>query len=189
MHTAACAPASSKCCCPGIVSGGPSGVPIRCIDALVAYATKCVARRCRYGPVRPNGVIAHTTASGRAHETVSVSSSKPASGRRRDGDITTTSAACPERFERGEALGQARVERDPAFPCVVVREDEAGVAAARAVAQRWPVPQLVALGILDLDDVGAEAGEQPRAVRTDRIRHVEHADVGERSRHGATTRG
>ena len=134
-------------------------------------------------------MIEQTTASGRAHDTVSVSSSKPASGRRRDGDITTTSAACAERFERGQALGAPRVEGDPAFVGVVVGEDEACFAAGRAVAKRRSPPELVALGTLDLDDVGTETGEQLGAVRADRVGHVEHADAVERSGHVTRARG
>ncbi len=64
----ACAPASSQLILPGTVTGGPSGGPARCMSPLIACDTNGEARQWRYGPVRPNGVIAHTIVSSAIHE-------------------------------------------------------------------------------------------------------------------------
>ena len=76
---------------------------------------------------------------------------------------------------RGQALGRRHraraleVEHNALLAGVELAELAAG-----AITQRRPRAHHVALGRLDFDDLGAEVGEQPRAVRAgDRRREIE----------------
>ena len=75
------------------------------------------------------------------------------------------------------------VEHDAALVAIDAREVAAVVASFSIRRETAPVAAAHVAGRrLDLDDVGAEVGQQHRAVRTgERLREIEHANVGERT--------
>ena len=80
------------------------------------------------------------------------------------------------------AAGRVEVHRDVALPRVLLR-----VVARQAVDDLAPQPCDVALGRLDLDDVGAEVGQHPAGQRPGQHpRQVEHADPVQRVHGGHT---
>ena len=77
---------------------------------------------------------------------------------------------------QGDRLGPLQVEREAALAGVELAE-----VGALAVAQRRALAHVVAFGRLDLQDLGAHVGAQPRAVGAGQHdREVEHPEAGER---------
>ena len=85
-----------------------------------------------------------------------------------------------EAFDHGHGVGLLQVEQHAALARI-----ECTVHGAGAVAQRWSRAHHVALGGLELDDVGAQICQQSRAVRaSNRRREIQHAQAGISARHG-----
>ena len=85
------------------------------------------------------------------------------------------------------AAGRAEVDRHVPLPGVLL-----GVVAGQAVDDLAPQPRDVALGRLDLDDVGTEVGQHPTGQRTrQHPGQVQHADAVQRvhGRHTVTDGG
>src|SRR6516162_1666313 len=75
-----------------------------------------------------------------------------------------------------DRLGILQVEREAALAGIELAEIR-----AVAVAKRRTQPHVIAFRRLDLDDIRADIGEQPRAIRTGQHdREIEHADALER---------
>jgi hypothetical protein len=85
-----------------------------------------------------------------------------------------------ERARRVAGRRVLEVERDRAL-AAIDRREVLGV----AVRDRWPLPHRVALGRLDLDDLGAEVGEQHAAERPGRhLAELDDAHALERAKGG-----
>lgn len=111
-----------------------------------------------------------------------MSSSNPASGVRSDGEITTTSASRASRSSTGIESSLSEVERDAPFVGVVIGEREARFRTGGAPFDRTFAPHRITARQFDLHDVGAERGEQLRAVRGQLATEVDDAYAGQRLR-------
>jgi len=96
---------------------------------------------------------------------------------------TTTSAVATKRHNL-DRLGPLQVEDDALLAGVELAEGGAG-----AVAQRRARPHHVALGRLQLDHLGAEIGQKPRAMRPgDRRREIDDPHTVQRAFHSRLSR-
>ncbi len=138
-----------------------------------------VARQPWYGPVRPNGVSAQTTASSAAHASVCEEGSHPGNGSPGTGDTMTTSASRAQRLELVGAAVGTEVERHRPLAGAVVAEQQAVVALVGAIEERRHLAEPVAARRLDHDDLRTQIGEDPGAVGGDRSREVEHPHARE----------
>ena len=149
--------------------------------------TRSVARQCARGPVTPKGAIDVITSArvervrggpsrGRAPPSRSDGRRGRADRRRRPGGRT----------RRGRA-GCVEVERDAALVRVQVEEEAAALGVRHAARERTALRASDRrAGRLDLDDVGAEVGEQLGGVGgADAAADLEDAEAVERAGHGS----
>ena len=164
----------------GLDSGGRGGVPLALTGPAIASATSCVAANPAYGPSSPQGVrLASTMPGWRA---ASASRLRPRSASsRRDRAARTRSAVTARSASSARSRRRARgggTERHAAL--VAVEEAEGGASLrVRLVGRERPRPAAgVAVWLLDLDDVGAEVGEELPGERDRHTRpDLDHADL------------
>ena len=167
--------------------GGPSGSPLTLIAPPTAWATKSSDLYADHGP--PGRVAAHR-GDDQPRQLAQQLVDRQAEARQGAGrEVLRQHVGAAQQVAQVAAIGVgAEIEHDAALALVEQHEDDAVALASPPI--RWRLG--LAARRLDLDDVGAEPGEDLRRRRSGLVlRQVDDADAFKWSRfgHGLTMRG